>query len=105
MKRKASVGQEPRSNEFFSGVECWESNADTRHDGVMKPGDLVNPRVIFDKKTVGIITGGPTPANGAFGVQNGLLYEVLIEGQISFMFDFELEALNETWRSDQMQDS
>lgn len=63
----------------------------------MKPGDLVKPLVIFDSKTIGIITSGPEhTARGTFGVQDGLLYEVLISGQIRFMFDFELEALNET---------
>ena len=61
----------------------------------MKPGDLVKPLVIFDSKTIGIITSGPEPANGTFGVQDSSLYEVLISGQISFMFDFELEPLNE----------
>lgn len=62
----------------------------------MKRGDLVKPLVIFDRNTVGVIVGGPTPANGTFGVEHGDLYEVLIKGQISFMFEFELEVLNET---------
>ena len=62
----------------------------------MKPGDLVKPLVIFDSKTIGIIISGPEPANGTFGDPDGLLYEVLIRGQISFMFDFELEPLDET---------
>jgi hypothetical protein len=62
----------------------------------VKRGDLVKPLVIFDSKTIGIIISGPTPANGTFGVLVGSLYEVLIRGQISFMFDFELETLNET---------
>jgi hypothetical protein len=60
----------------------------------MKRGDLVKPLVIFDSKTVGIISG-PAPANGTFGVLVGSLYEVLIRGQICFMFEFELEPLNE----------
>ena len=62
----------------------------------MKLGDLVRPLVIFSRDTVGIIVAGPTPANGTFGVQIGSLYEVFIRGQICFMFEFELEALNET---------
>ena len=61
----------------------------------MRLGDLVRPLVIFDSKTIGIIVAGPTPANGTFGVQVGSLYEVFIRGQICFMFEFELEALNE----------
>lgn len=61
----------------------------------MKRGDLVKPLVIFDSKTVGIIISGPAPANGTFGVQIGSLYEVFIRGQICFMFEFELEPLNE----------
>ena len=62
----------------------------------MKRGDLVKPLVIFDSKTVGIIISGPAPANCTFGVQIGSLYEVLIRGQMCFMFEFELEPLNET---------
>jgi len=62
----------------------------------VKRGDLVKPLVIFDSKTVGIIISGPAPANGTFGVQIGSLYEVLIRGQMCFMFEFELEPLNET---------
>ena len=62
----------------------------------MKRGDLVKPLVIFDSKTIGIIISGPEPANGTFGVQIGSLYEVFIRGQICFMFEFELEPLNET---------
>lgn len=61
----------------------------------MKRGDLVKPLVIFDSKTIGIIISGPTPANGTFGVQVGSLYEVFIKGQLCFMFEFELEAMNE----------
>jgi len=61
----------------------------------MKPGDLVKPLAIFDRNTFGIIVSGPTPANGTFGVQAGALYEVLIKGQISFMFEFEMEVLHE----------
>ena len=62
----------------------------------MKRGDLVKPLVIFDSKTIGIIISGPTPANGTFGVKFGNLYEVLVKGQAVFMFEFELEILNET---------
>jgi hypothetical protein len=61
----------------------------------MKKGDLVKPLAILDRNTHGIIISGPAPANGTFGVQVGALYEVLIEGQISFMFEFELEILHE----------
>ncbi len=61
----------------------------------MKKGDLVKPLVIFDRNTLGIIVSGPETANGTFGVQIGSLYEVLIAGRISFMFDFELEILHE----------
>jgi hypothetical protein len=61
----------------------------------VRPGDLVKPLAIFDRNTFGIIISGPTPANGTFGVQAGALYEVLIKGQISFMFEFELEVLHE----------
>ena len=61
----------------------------------MKPGDLVKPLAIFDRNTFGVIISGPMPANGIFGVQAGALYEVLIKGQISFMFEFELEVLHE----------
>lgn len=61
----------------------------------MKAGDLVRPLVIFDSGTVGVIIKGPEPANGTFGVQEGEFYEVLINGNVCFMFNFELEALDE----------
>lgn len=62
----------------------------------MKVGDMVRPLVIFDSRTVGVIIKGPEHANGAFGIQEGELYEVLINGNICFMFNFEMETLNET---------
>ena len=62
----------------------------------MKSGDLVRPLVIFGKDTVGVILNGPKPANGAFGVKDGNIYDVLINGQVCFLFDTELEPFDET---------
>ena len=59
----------------------------------MRVGDLVKPLVIFEKKTVGIIVSGPKRSNGLFGIHDGLLYEVLINGHISHMFEDELKLL------------
>lgn len=61
----------------------------------MKVGDLVKPLVIFDSNTVGIIVSGPDPANGIFGIEKGDIYEILVNGQVCFMFDFELEAVSD----------
>ena len=65
----------------------------------MKPGDLVRFKPRSEQRSTesrcGIIISGPTPANGTFGVLVGSLYEVLIREQICFMFEFELEPLNE----------
>ena len=61
----------------------------------MKVGDLVKPLVIFDSSTVGIIVSGPDPANGTFGIENGDIYEILVNGKVCFMFDFELEAVSD----------
>jgi len=61
----------------------------------MKPGDLIRPLVIFDKVTVGVILDGPKPADGAFGVKDGNIYDVLINGHVCFLFDTELEPLDE----------
>jgi hypothetical protein len=62
----------------------------------MEPGDLVRPLVIFGKDAVGVVLDGPKPSNGTFGVENGTIYEVLINGQVCFMFDTELEAFDES---------
>jgi hypothetical protein len=59
----------------------------------MKPGDLVRPLVIFRRGTVGVIISGPSPSRGAFGVREGSLYEVLIDGGVSFLFDYELAVI------------
>ena len=62
----------------------------------MKPGDLIRPLVIFGKGAVGVILDGPKPADGAFGVKDGNIYDVLINGHVCFLFDTELEPLDET---------
>jgi hypothetical protein len=64
----------------------------------VKPGDLVRPLSIFKRGTLGLIVEGPAPANGAFGVQEGNLFRVLINGQTSYMFEFELEVVDEFLR-------
>ena len=61
----------------------------------MKPGDLVRPLVLFGKDTVGVILDGPKPADGIFGVKDGNIYDVLINGQVSFLFETELEFIND----------
>lgn len=62
----------------------------------MTRGDLVRPLAIFGKDAVGVILDGPNPSNGTFGVEMGTLYEVLINGHVCFMFDIELEPVDET---------
>ena len=62
----------------------------------MKRGDLVRPLAIFGKDAVGVVLEDPKPSNGVFGVKTGMLYEVLINGHVCFMFDIELEPVNET---------
>ena len=61
----------------------------------MKPGDLVRPLVLFGKDTVGVILDGPKPADGVFGVKDGNIYDVLINGQVSFLFETELKLIND----------
>jgi hypothetical protein len=61
----------------------------------MKPGDLVRPLVLFGKDTVGVILDGPKPADGIFGVKDGNIYDVLINRQVSFLFETELELIND----------
>ena len=61
----------------------------------MNPGDLVRPLVLFGKDAVGVILDGPKPADGMFGVKDGNIYDVLINGQVSFLFETELESLDE----------
>jgi hypothetical protein len=61
----------------------------------MKPGDLIRPLVIFGKGAVGVILDAK-PADGAFGVKDGNIYDVLINGHVCFLFDTELEPLDET---------
>ena len=61
----------------------------------MKPGDLVRPLVLFGKDTVGVILDGPKPADGIFGIKDGNIYDVLINEQVSFLFETELELIND----------
>jgi hypothetical protein len=61
----------------------------------MKPGDLVRPLVLFGKDTVGVILDGPKPADGIFDVKDGNIYDVLINRQVSFLFETELELIND----------
>ena len=61
----------------------------------MKPGDLVRPLVLFGKDTVGVILDGPKPADGIFGVKDGNIYDVLINRQVCFLFETELELIND----------
>jgi len=61
----------------------------------MKPGDLVRPLVLFGKDTVGVILDGPKPADGKIGVKDGNIYDVLINRQVSFLFETELELIND----------
>ena len=61
----------------------------------MKPGDLVRPLVLFGKDTVGVILDGPKPADGIFGIKDGNIYDVLINGQVSFLFETELKLIND----------
>jgi hypothetical protein len=60
----------------------------------MGPGDLVRPLAIFKRGTLGLIIEDHGPADGAFGVQEGNLFGVLIDGHISYMLEFELERVD-----------
>lgn len=63
----------------------------------MQRGDLVRPlgkaEVFFRRVPFGMIVSDGRPADGTYNREGVLMYSVLIDGRIAFLFEDEIEPM------------